>query len=56
MSSNRSLPLWVQDREEVFKNDDVVEWLNSQRLDYSMTNAHKPKEKKYRYGADFLKA
>ena len=56
MSTDRSLPLWVQDREEVLQNDDGVEWRNGQRPDYSMTNARLEKEKKYRYEMGSLEA
>ena len=56
MSTAGELPLWVQNREEVLKNDDGVEWRGGKRPNYSMTNAHLEKEKKYSYGADSLEA
>ena len=56
MSTDRDLPLWIQDREEVLKNDAGVEWRDGQRPDYSMTNAHMAKEKKYQYEASSLEA
>ena len=56
MSTNQGLPLWVQDREEVIKNDDGVKWRGGKRPNYSMTNARLEKEKKYRYGAGSLEA
>ena len=56
MTTNQDLPLWVQDREEVLKNDAGVEWRDGQRPDYSMTNAHMSKEKKYRYESGSLEA
>ena len=48
MSSDRNLPLWVQDREEVLQNNAGVKWRGGKRPNYSMTNAHLEKEKKYR--------
>jgi hypothetical protein len=39
MSTTPALPLWVQDREEVLKQDDGVEWRDGNRPDYSRTNA-----------------
>ena len=37
MSTTPGLPLWVQDREEVLKQDDGVEWRDGNRPDYSRT-------------------
>lgn len=56
MSKSQDLPLWVQDREEVLKNDQGVQWRNNERPDYSMTNAHMAEEKKYHYDAGSLEA
>ena len=38
MSSAQELPFWVQDREEVLKHDEGVQWREGERPDYSMTN------------------
>ena len=46
MSSDRGLPLWVQNREEVLKNDDRVELRGAKRPSYLITNAQS-KGKKY---------
>ena len=56
MSTAGNLPLWVREREEVLKNDNGVEWRDGKRPNYSMTNAHLEKEKKYRYEAGSLEA
>ena len=39
MSSDRDLPLWVQNREEVIKNDAGVEWRGGKRPNYLMFDA-----------------
>ena len=56
MSTNQDLPLWVQDREEVLKHDESVEWRNGQRPDYTFTNKHMVGEKKYHYTEGSLEA
>jgi predicted ester cyclase len=43
---SQDLPLWVQDREEVLKHDDGVEWRYGERPDYSYTNAFLERERK----------
>ena len=44
MSANLDLPLWVQDRREVLKNNDGVEWHGDKRPNYLTTDAHLEKE------------
>ena len=56
MSTTQDLPLWVQDREEVLKNDDGVEWRDGKRPDYSMTNAFLEKEKQCNHAEGSLNA
>ena len=56
MSTTPGLPLWVQDREEVLKQDDGVEWRDGNRPDYSHTNAFWEKEKKHNHGEGSLDA
>ncbi len=38
MTTDKNLPLWVQEREEVLKHDNGVEWRDGQRPDYSHTD------------------
>ena len=56
MSTAQDLPLWVQDREEVLKHDEGVEWRDGKRPDYSMTNAHLEKEKQCNHAEGSLNA
>jgi hypothetical protein len=56
MSTTPGLPLWVQDREEVLKQDDGVEWRYGDRPDYSHTNAFLEKEKKHNHAEGSLNA
>lgn len=56
MSQTQDLPLWVQDREEVLKHDDGVEWRDEKRPDYSMTNAFLREEKQFNHGEGSLNA
>ncbi len=56
MSTTQNLPLWVQDREEVLKHDEGVEWRDGKRPDYSMTNAFREKEKQCHHAEGSLNA
>ena len=56
MSTTQDLPLWVQDREDVLKNDQGVEWREGKRPDYSMTNAFLAKEKQCNHAEGSLNA
>ena len=56
MSKTQDLPLWVQDREEVIKNDQGVEWRDGKRPDYSMTNSFLEKEKQCNHAEGSLNA
>lgn len=56
MSTTQNLPLWVQDREEVLKHDEGVEWRDGKRPDYSMTNAFREKEKQSHHAEGSLNA
>lgn len=56
MTTEQSLPLWVQDREEVLKHDDGVEWRNQERPDYSRTNGFLEKERKFNHAEGTLNA
>ena len=52
MSSDRDLPLCVQNREKVIQNNAGVEWRGGKRPNYLTFDAYL-KEKKYSYGAGF---
>ena len=56
MSKTQDLPLWVQDREEVLKHDDGVEWRDGERPDYSMTNISLAREKQCNHAEGSLNA
>ncbi|MDJ0635859.1 MAG: ester cyclase [Xenococcaceae cyanobacterium MO_188.B29] len=56
MSQTQDLPLWVQDREEVLKHDDGVEWRDGERPDYSMTNISLAREKQCNHAEGSLNA
>jgi hypothetical protein len=56
MSTTPGLPLWVQDREEVLKQDDGVEWRDGNRPHYSRTNAFLEKERKHNHAEGSLNA
>ena len=56
MSADQSLPLWVQDRENVLKQDDGVIWRDGQRPDYAHTNTFWEKERKYNHAEGSLNA
>lgn len=56
MSADQSLPLWVQDRENVLKQDDGVIWRDGQRPDYAHTNTFGEKERKYNHAEGSLNA
>ena len=56
MSTNRDLPLWVRDREEVIEHDESVEWRAGKRPDYTFTNKRMAGEKKYHYKEGSLEA
>ncbi len=56
MSKTQDLPLWVQDREEVLKNDEGVEWRDGNRPDYSMTNSFLEQEKQCNHAEGSLNA
>ena len=52
MSSDRDLPLWIQNREKVLKNNAGVEWRGDKRPNYLTIDAYLEK-KKYSYGSGF---
>jgi hypothetical protein len=56
MSTTPDLPLWVQDREEVLKHDEAVEWRHGQRPDYSRSNAILEKERQCNHAEGSLNA
>lgn len=56
MSTDQNLPLWVQDREEVLKHDDGVEWRDGKRPDYSRTNVFLEKERECNHAEGSLNA
>lgn len=56
MSTNQNLPIWVQDREEVIKHDEKVEWRDGKRPDYSHTNAFLENERKCSHAEGTLNA
>ncbi|NER33304.1 MAG: ester cyclase [Oscillatoria sp. SIO1A7] len=56
MSAGQNLPLWVQDREEVLKSDDGVEWRYGERPDYSRINEFQEKERKFNHAEASLNA
>ena len=56
MSATQKLPLWVQDREEVLKHDEGVEWRDGERPDYSRTNAFLEQEKQCNHPEGSLNA
>lgn len=56
MSTEENLPLWVQDREEVIKHDEGVEWRYGERPDYSKTNHYLEKERKHYHAEGSLNA
>lgn len=56
MSADQSLPLWVQDRENVLKQDDGVIWRDGQCPDYAHTNTFGEKERKYNHAEGSLNA
>ena len=56
MSADQRLPLWVQDREDVLKQDAGVLWRDGQRPDYSHTNAVGEKERKHNHAEGSLNA
>ncbi len=56
MSGEQSLPLWVQDREEVLTHDNGVAWRDGQRPDYSRTNSFLNKERKFNHAEGTLDA
>ncbi|MBD1860054.1 MULTISPECIES: ester cyclase [Trichocoleus] len=56
MSTDQTLPLWVQDREVVLKQDEGIEWRDRQRPDYSHTNASLEKERKCNHAEGSLNA
>ncbi|MFB2898814.1 SnoaL-like polyketide cyclase [Aerosakkonemataceae cyanobacterium BLCC-F50] len=53
---SQDLPLWVQDREEVLKHDDGVEWRYGERPDYSHTKAFLEQERKTNHAEGTLNA
>ena len=56
MSTEENLPLWVQDREEVIKHDDGVEWRYGERPDYSKTDYYLKQERKHHHAEGSLNA
>ena len=56
MSTTQDLPLWVQDREEVLKQDRGVEWRDGNRPDYSHTNAFLAEERQCNHAEGSLNA
>ena len=56
MSTTQDLPLWVQDREEVLKQDEGVEWRDGNRPDYSHTNAFLAEERQCNHAEGSLNA
>jgi len=54
VSETKQLPLQVQDREEVLKNDDGVEWRDGERPDYSRTNTFLAKERQFNHAEGSL--
>lgn len=56
MSTAQDLPLWVQDREEVLKQDEGVEWRDGARPDYSTTNISLAKGKQCNHAEGSLNA
>jgi len=56
MSTEKNLPLWVQDREEVIKHDEGVEWRYGERPDYSKTDHYLQKERKHHHAEGSLNA
>lgn len=53
---SQDLPLWVQDREEVLKHDDGVEWRYGERPDYSHTKTFLEQERKTNHAEGTLNA
>ncbi|MFB2878624.1 ester cyclase [Floridanema aerugineum] len=53
---SQDLPLWVQDREEVLKHDEGVQWRYAERPDYSHTNAFLKQERKSNHAEGTLNA
>lgn len=53
---SQNLPLWVQDREEVLKHDDGVEWRYGERPDYSHTKTFLEQERKSNHAEGTLNA
>lgn len=56
MSTEENLPLWVQDREEVIKHDEGVEWRYGERPDYSKTNHYLQQERQHHHAEGSLNA
>lgn len=56
MSSKNTPPLWIQDREEVIKQDQDVQWRNGERPNYSHTNEFLQQERKFNHAEDSLNA
>ncbi len=56
MSTTQDLPLWVQDREDVLKQDEGVEWRDGNRPDYSHTNAFSAEERQCNHAEGSLNA
>ena len=58
MSNSQSpeLPLWVQDREQVIRNDAGVEWREGERPDYSSNNQVWQQERQFQHPEGSLAA
>lgn len=56
MANHQNPPLWVQDREEVLRHDEGVEWRDGNRPDYSHTNQHLLQERKFNHAEGTLNA
>jgi predicted ester cyclase len=56
MSADQNLPIWVQDREEILKLENEVEWRDGQRPDYSRTNRFLDQERQCSHAEGSLNA
>lgn len=56
MTTESTLPLWVQDRETVLENDNGVQWRDGNRPDYSQTNVNLERERKCNHAEGSLNA
>ncbi|MEG3436946.1 ester cyclase [Pannus brasiliensis CCIBt3594] len=56
MTTESTLPLWVQDRETVLENDNGVQWRDGNRPDYSRTNLNLERERKCNHAEGSLNA